>query len=276
MNTFPRGHEKARSHRALDLSFSTVSLVTVVLMLAMSHVGAHEKGRAQARAIIEKAIAAKGGKDHLARLQGWHIKYKETFHLADKQIVETGEGFEQFNGNQARYESPAGPTLILNGNQGWIKRTDGKVVTMTPRHVGDFEEYLQGKRGILMLLPLLTDQWQLTALGETADRGRGLDVVRIRWKDRWTATTFWDQKTHLLAKAEFVHKKLGITDDAQRTVSQRTMYFADYREISGIRCHTRVRTYTSDKLIAEAELTAIVLHEQLHPDLFAQPIPGPE
>jgi hypothetical protein len=146
---------------------------------------------------------------------------------------------------------------------------------MTPRHVGDFEEYLQGKRGMLLLLPLLSDEWHLSALGEREDRGHAMDVVQICWKDRWTATTYWDRKTHLLTKAEYVHKKLGVADDAQRKVSNRTMYFENYRDVSGLKCHTRVLTHSAGKLIAEAELTAIVLHEQLDADLFAQP-PAPQ
>jgi hypothetical protein len=224
-----------------------------------------------ARTIVEKAVVAKGARENLLRFPAWRFKYKETFRSGDKEIIETGEAIEQPGSRRARYESAGGPTVIIDGDQGWIQQIDGKVVVLDKAHLADFESYLKGKDGLFRVLPLLQEDWTLRHEGEKALDGKANDVVRVQWKDRWSALTYWDRATHLLTQAEYEHKRLIESDPKLRKTTKRKLMFGDYQAVGKITFHTKITTYIAERPAGEVNLSAIELLMTVPDHLVAAP-----
>jgi hypothetical protein len=231
--------------------------------------GAQEQDARKAREVITAAIAAKGGKERLLQLPAWHIKYRETFLRDGKKLVETGEAYEHLALGQARYETGPDDVIVVNGGAGWVKK-GARVTPLTAGQVADFQEYLKGKEAMLTLLPLLTDDWQVSFLGEKEVDGRAAFVVRITHK-KWTATTYWDRKSHLLLRAEYPHKRLIETDDAKRTATTRAAHFGDFKAFAGILFHTKLVAFSGDKQLGEVEFTTVEPLKQLPESVIAAP-----
>jgi hypothetical protein len=230
---------------------------------------AQDQDARKAREVITAAVAAKGGKERLLQLPAWHIKYRETFLRDGKNLVETGETYEHLARGQARYETGPDDFIVVNGSAGWVKK-GARVTPLTAGQIADFQEYLKGKEALLTLLPLLTDDWQVAFLGEKEVDGKAASVVKITHK-QWTATTYWDKKTHLLVRAEYPHKRLTEPDDARRTATTRAAYFGDFRAFAGIQFHTKLIAYAGDKQLGEVTFTAVEPLKQLPQSVIAAP-----
>src|SRR5262245_33736729 len=111
-------------------------------------------------------------------MPAWHMKYRETFLRDGNKIVESGDAYEHLPRGQARYETGPDDLIVVNGSEGWIKKGN-KVSVLTAGQIGDFQEYLKGKEAMLTLLPLLTDEWQVSFLGEKDLDGRAAVMLRI-------------------------------------------------------------------------------------------------
>jgi hypothetical protein len=247
-----------------------IMLMTVVLGCGLLSTEENDATAKRARAVIERAIEAKGGRTLLARFPAWHFKYRETFVKDGKETVEIGEAYECLARRQARYENDPDEILIVNGKEGWV-RAKGKVTSLTPGQVADFHEYLRGKEAMLALLPLLSDDWRLTYLGQTQVFGKDTDIVQIRTKDGWKARTYWDQQTHLLAKAEYPHKRLLEPVDKKRKASIRESAFGGYKRVLGVMFHTNIQAFSAGKRLGDVQLTRVEILETLPEGLFRKP-----
>jgi hypothetical protein len=229
----------------------------------------------KARLIIRQAITAKGGKERLERLQAWHIRYEERFFGDGKESKETGDAFEHLAKGRARYEVAPDHVTVVNGDRGWIKKGD-KVDAMPAGQLAGFQEYLKGKEAILTLLPLLTDEWQLASVGEKDIDGSPADAIHVMRKGGWTATTYWDKKTHLLVKAEYAHKRLDEPDEAKRKATIRVSVFKDHRPYAGLLFHTKVEAFSGGRRTGEVVFSAVEISERLSDALFGEPKARPK
>src|SRR5262249_48258123 len=246
-----------------------VAVLVVVGTALPAGLQAQQPEQQKAREIISAAIVAKGGKDRLQQFPAWHVKYRETFVRDGKKSVEVGELYEHLARGQARYQTGPDDFIILNGKQGWIK--NGKKVTaLTAGQIADFQEYLKGKEAMLAVLPLLTDEWQVAVRGGKDVDGHAAVAIRITRKD-WTATTYWDKKTHLLVCAEYPHKRLIEPDDAKRKATTRKARFTDYQAVEGILFHTKLLAFSGGKQSGEVEFTSVEMLKRLPDAAIARP-----
>lgn len=246
------------------------SIGTLLLASAVAG-GAYAQGpdARKAREVITAAIVAKGGRERLLRSPAWHIKYRETFLRNGKKTIEVGDAYEHLARGQARYQTGPDDLIVFDGRQGWIKKGN-KVTALTPGQVADFREYLKGKEAMLTLLPLLTDAWKVSYLGDKDVDGRPAAMLRIRHKT-WSATTYWDKKSHLLVRAEYPHKRLIEPDDARRKPSRREAHFSDFKTFEGILFHTKLGAFSGGKQMGEVEFTSIEPMKQLPESVIAAP-----
>jgi hypothetical protein len=242
--------------------------VLVLAFVLPSHAHAQQSGAPKAREVIEAAIAAKGGAERLRRFPAWHIEYRETFLRDGRESVETGDAYEHLARDQARYETAPDDFIVVNGTQGWVKR--GKQVTvLTAGQLADFREYFRGKEAMLTLLPLQTEEWQSAVIGDKEVDGRMSVMLRITRK-RWIATLYLDKQTHLLAAAEYPHKRLIEVDDSKRA-SIREARFRDYQAFDGIQFHTKLLSFSKGKPLGQVKLTGIKLMKQLPDSVLIAP-----
>lgn len=242
---------------------------SVLLSAAIANVAPAQDIDVKAKEIIAAAIAAKGGKERLLQLPAWHIKYRETFLRDGKEMVEVGDAYENLSRNQARYETAPDDFILVNGKEGWVKKGD-KVTSLTTGQLADFHEYFSGKLAMLTLLPLQAEDWRSSVVGEKDIDGRATVMVRVERK-KWTGTLYIDKKTHLLAAAEYPHKRLIEIDDSKRVASNREAHFSDYKAVEGIQFHTRLVSFAKGKELGKVDFTAIKLMKQLPDSVLVAP-----
>jgi hypothetical protein len=245
---------------------------TIGLLLGLavaSRVLAQMPDEQKVRDFLTAAITAKGGSDRLRQLPAWHIKYRETFLRDGTKTTETGEAYEYLAHGQARYQTAPDDFIVVNGKQGWIKK-GAKVTALTAGQLADFQEYFKGKEAMLTVLPLLTQEWQVSLLGEKEVAGRTAVILRIARKS-WTATTYWDKQTHLLIGAEYPHKRLIEPDDAKRTSTPRESRYRDYKAFEGIQFPQKLLAFSRGKPSGEVDYIAIAPLKQLPEGILVAP-----
>lgn len=237
----------------------------VVLLFASLLVGARSESLAgdqeDARGIVARAIRAAGGEDTLARYRARTWKEKAVYHGAgadeqyeasysaewpDKIKVEIGEF-----------------TLVVNGDKGWVK-TQGDTREMTREEMQEHREGIYSL-WVLSLVPLGSEEFTLSVLGEAKVGGRPTDGVKVSREGHLDVNMYFDRDTGLLAMSETRFKEARSGKD----VTQETA-FGGYKDVSGIKSPTEVSIKRDGKRVVEAriELTHV---ERLDERVFAKP-----
>ena len=199
-------------------------MTAVALVLAASSL-ARADDKADARAVIDKAIKAMGGADKLAPVQAVTFKAKGKVHGMGDGIDYTGEWAIQppdkirmqmdFDANGMKFTF----LLIFDGKQGWMQ-INGQTMAMDADAVAEAKEDLYAGR-VDTLVPLVTDKgFELSPVGEAKVGDQAAVGVRVSHKGHRDINLFFDKKTGLLVKSERTIKDqmLGGKERLQETL----------------------------------------------------------
>jgi hypothetical protein len=200
------------------------------LLLSPGHRAA---AQTEARAIIEKAIAAQGGMDKLALPLAVQTRIKGTMVAPapiSGDIVIEGDLFTQPKGPQKfslRVET-LGQKIELShvstGDRGW-KSLNGAVSDLDAAELEEDRISMHVDR-VTALVPLLADKgFTLTALGESKVNNQPALGVKVELKGQPEVRLFFDKQSGLLVKTEHQGK-----DPATGKQVLQEEYFSDYRE----------------------------------------------
>ena len=203
------------------------SVVVGVLVLGLAdRVQGQE---AEARALIDKAIEARGGLAKLSREGASHSKVKGTFHRDGYTF--TGETFSE-SGKRLRIvlrgvgkDGLATILLVYNGDKGWSSYNgdtrDLDHAALERHHQASYADRVCG------LVTLVKDKgYKLFPLGESAIKGKPALGVRVVSAGKPDMLLYFDKQTGLLVKSSNRVMDLNL----QREVTQAFYYF-DYRVI---------------------------------------------
>src|SRR5262245_38110155 len=98
--------------------------------------------QAEPRAIIDKAIAAAGGREKLTKFTAQTWKEKGTYYGMGQGLPYTGRYAMQMP-NKFRMEIENVFTLVVDGDKGWIK-SQGNTQDMTKEQLATQQEHLYG------------------------------------------------------------------------------------------------------------------------------------
>jgi hypothetical protein len=250
------------------MRFSAIVLTTTVMFLTS---GRAADDATDAKAIIEKAIKAKGGK------------------LQDKAVAETwkdkgtfkGGGIEmQFTGDWA-FQGPDKYRFKLNADFMGMKIDFLVVVNGEKAWASGFgqEEEIAGEKlehtinevhqlNVMSLQPLLNDKaFKLSVEGDKKVGGKDTKVVKVTREKRPAVTLYFDKETGLLAKSDMMVK-----DEFQgwKEVLDEN-YYEDYKDVDGRKVFTKLRVVRDGKTMIEGTLSDQKVHEKLDPKLFEKP-----
>lgn len=234
-----------------------------VLLVANSPLFCLADDQADARAVIDKAIAAVGGKAKLAKFKArtwtetgtYYFEGNSTFHVLS--CVAQGPG-------QYRFEDPnSKQTMILNGDKGWTIRPNG-TREMSP---GQFGDYLgrHFARFISYRLSVQDKDFTLSPFGELKIDNRDAIGIRVSHKVHPDITLLFDKQTGLLVKSERTS-----VFPAGKEVNWEE-FFADYREVDGVKVPFKIVRKRDGKVDWESEISELKLLEKLDDSVFAQP-----
>jgi hypothetical protein len=246
-----------------------VVFLSVILISAFA-VQAGTADEKEARAIVDKAFRAMGGKEKLAAIRaatwtakgkfhgfGAGVDFQGTFAVQGTDKGRTELKFE-FMGQKFVMIS------VINGDKGWVKSNDmlvelDKKTVLTQKEHAYFIE-------LASLTPLARDEKDLTlsALGEAKVENAEVLVVKVSRKDVPDVQLFFDKKTSLPIKAEWE----SLIDNKEQLFEIR---LDDYIEVKGVKVAMKVVLKHNGKLFQDSELSDFAIVDRLDDKTLEKP-----
>jgi hypothetical protein len=234
----------------------------------------------EARALLDRAIKAMGGKDKLTRYQAatWKGKGKVHAHgdlgVGDLAADWSVQGLDKYRWvGEATFLLPCSfelkrPfNLVLNRDKAWIKEGPAETQDLTelPEAVAFLRADLCVVRLAEMLVPLAGKEYRLSPLGELKIGSKDAVGIKAICKGQPDIDLFFDKKTHLP-----LHSEVRVKESASEEVLY-SFYYGAYREIQGVKHFTTLELRRDNKPFVELELADVHLHERLGDETFDKP-----
>jgi hypothetical protein len=244
--------------------------VAVLFFSALAFVRSGEDS--DLRALIAKAIKAKGAEGNEAKYKGLTMKGAGTFYGLGEGIAYTGE-WAMKGDKHVRHtleikvmDQTLTITQVVSGAKGWMKFND-EVKDMPADELDEEREEMYAK-WVSSLAPLKNKAFKLAALGEVRIDDKPAVGVRVSHKGRRDVNLYIDAATFLVVKNE--HQVKDVKGGANKEMSQET-FFADFKEFTGTKYPTKVTVKRDGKLFVEATISDIRPVETVDDALFAKP-----
>jgi len=245
-------------------------MAVVLALTAGSSARADDK--TDTRAVINKAIQARGGEDKLSKIKLVNFKGKGKFYGMGDAIDYTGEWNIQPPDKfrvQINFEVNAMKItflIVMDGKKGWRKINDD-TMEMNEDEVAEIKEDLHAAR-VEALVPLIKDKgFELSPLGEAKVDDHADVGVRVAHKGHRDINLFFDKKTGLVLKSERTVKDhmMGGKERMQETLH------SDYKDIGGVQHPMKVVIKRDGEKYVESEITDFEPKDQTDDSVFVKP-----
>jgi hypothetical protein len=237
------------------------------LAAALLSSGARADEAADPRAVVEKAIQAKGGAAAIDKYPGQTITAQGKFYGAGEAVSFTAHGRVRYP-DRSRMEINA-PGLqfvqVVAGAKGWVSAS-GVTQDMTKKQLAEAKEDLYANQ-LTQLTPLLAAGCKLSSLGAVKVDGKPAVGVKVQQKGHRDVRLFFDKDSGLLVKME--RRATDFLNREEPYAYEAT--FGDYKKIDGVQVPYKLTIRRDGKLYAEYENTEVKLAEKLDDKLFAKP-----
>lgn len=247
------------------------ALGIVVALLAAVGV-ARSDGDSDLRAVIAKAIKARGPAASEAKYMGLEMKGTGTYYGLGEGIPFTGDWHIKGK-SKTRYsleikvmDQTLTITQVLNGDKGWKKIND----TAMPLEGAELaeEKAEQFAKWVTTLTPLKDKAFKLAALGEVKIGDRAATGIRVSHAGQRDVNLFIDNANHLLVKTEHQVKDAKGGNDTEMAQES---YYSTFKEANGFKFPTKIEIKRDGKRYVEAEINDYLPLENVDDSLFAQP-----
>lgn len=224
------------------------------------------------RAVIAKAIKAKGPDAGQAKFKGLEMKGSGTFYGLGEGIPFTGEWL--FDG-QSKYrwtlqikvmDQALTIMHVINGDKGWQKINDA-VMPLPEAELAEEKAELYAK-WVSSLVPLKDKAFKLATVGEVKVGDRPATGIRVSHAGKRDINLYFDNANHQLVKTEFQVKDAKGGGDTE--MSQET-YYSKFKKVDGIQFATKVTIKRDGKQYVDVEMSEVRPVENVDESLFAQP-----
>jgi len=245
--------------------------LTVPLLVALFAGTSSIAHAAEALDIVRQAIKAGGGKQKLAKykaavltgtgtaeIQNLKVQFSALWSVAypDKYRMEV-DG--RVNGN------PFEVTQIVNGQKGWLKLANGRVLEMNENQQKALDIQMQADY-TARLVPLLdTKAYTVTLAGELVIDKQKAVGVNVTHKDGLDVNLYFDAESHLLLKQEYPSK-----DETGKDILQ-SVYYRKHKTVQGVSVPTQVEIQRDGKTFVKITFSQVELRESLDKNLFQKP-----
>ena len=222
------------------------------------------------KAILEKAIKARGGAEALTKNPALTAKYKGRFHEAGRAIEYTETTMTQPGCFRSELTLTVGQKEftfvdVLNGDKGWASR-QGKTQELSKEEVGRLRRLLSTGK-LQRLVDLRDKEYQLSHVGEIKVDGRPAVGVLVEREGERPVNLYFDKESWLLVKVEFrAHGPMG---EKQEVLVE--VYPRDYKKVGDILVAHKTDIHRDGKLYQEKELVEYAPAEKLDDANFAKP-----
>lgn len=238
-------------------------MTSVLLLLALG-----QPASPTPQAVLDRAIAAHGGRDKLAAVRADKVKLKGTILVGSAMLPFTNEMTLQLPGqfkSVVRLDTGSATRTVvhlLDGDRASL------LVDNQPQpaaQLAQLQQTLQLEKA-MRLVPLLTDPgYTLTSLPDVRYNKLVYHGVRVQKPGAADLKLYFDQATGLLVKTE-----VRLPGTAGAEVVQEA-YYGDYRDHGGYVRPGKIIVYRDGKKVMDAELVEARRFDRLDPTEFSRP-----
>jgi hypothetical protein len=247
-------------------------IVTVLAILGLLCVTpGWASAQEDARLVIEKAVAAHGGKDRIGKIKAVHTRTRGTLFIAGGESPFTAETLAQLPGQiknsldcevQGKKQSLV---QVVNGDKVYLT-VNGEAQALGAKVLAELKE-LQYAERVNTLLPLLEERgFELTLLREGQINGQPVQGVKVASQAHRDVVLYFDKATNLLVKAE----RKTLDPATQREIVQEE-YYGDYKDVDGLKRPVKITVARDGKKYMQAEVVEIRYLDKLDDKVFSQP-----
>ncbi|MFO0877148.1 MAG: hypothetical protein U0840_07210 [Gemmataceae bacterium] len=240
-------------------------------VLVLAACGLAEDASKTARTTLDRAIQQMGGSKLLApkALSGTSQGSVTT---SDNKIKVANEWTVQ-GMNQMRWvtqvslnDNPSKITLVLNGDQGWIKAGDGNTNDVDKKQLKVFLQLFAALRLAETLVPLKNKEWKLSSLGELKIGEAQAVGIKVTRKDYPDIDLYFDKATSLPIQVDM----RILEPDAGMDVPY-SARFSAYKKVDGRQYFTRLVVLRDDKEVIDMTRSDFKPAEKVEDETFAKP-----
>lgn len=238
------------------------------LLTLTSHAAADDA--AQARALIDKAIKAKGLKPDAPEMaESWKDTGKMS--AAGMNIDYVADWtFQPPNKYRFVMEAklqgqPIKMLVVLNGTEAW-ESANGPAQAIADKKLASMKDEVYSL-WVTSLLPLRDPAFKLGLLPEGQVDGKPVQGVKVSRDGQRDVGLFFDRETGLLAKCDTT-----VMDEFQnwKEVKDEAI-FSDYKDVNGVKCFMKMKIIRDGKPMIETIFSDQKRMDKADPKLFEKP-----
>jgi hypothetical protein len=246
-------------------------VATLALMTARPGLPARADEQADIKAVLAKAIKAKGGEEKLKKGKAMTLKFKGKYYREGNALPYTAEiSFQLPNQSKTVINGEINGmaytiVVVVNKDKGW-RKINSDTVAVDKNEVTEEKErmYARSLQGLVMLKD---KAFKLSPVGDVKVGKHDAVGIKVASKGHRDVNLFFDKKTGLLIKSETMVKKEG----SDMEVSQEVV-FQDYKETDGIMHAMKLRIKQDGKEYVDVdETTEVKVEEKLDDSVFDKP-----
>jgi hypothetical protein len=250
--------------------FTAPGLCVALLLWPAGTPAAPRPGQDEARAMIDKAIEARGGAAAIERYKAVTAKFSATYYRNETEWKTTGTAYElAFEQSRVDWEmqSPdqnAYVVQVFDRDKGWVSM-NGTLSDMTKDEVAEFREVLYAS-AVADLHGLTGPGFQLTPLGTSKVGDKTVVGVRVSSKGHRDISLYFDKGSGLLLKKTLRRKEAGAAAEFTEE-----MLYGDYRNVSGLMFPFHVSETRDGKTSFVGDWSEITVAEKLRDGILTKP-----
>ena len=225
-------------------------------LVAATFFGASVSADDDAKAIVEKAIQAKGGTGKSVAVT-W--KGAGKFYGMGEGIDYTGT-WSQHHPDKFRMEINGAFTIVVNGEKGWINAME-----MTKEQLTEQREALHGS-WVMNLYPLTDKAFTLALIGASKVDGKDAVGVKVSHKGRRDVSLYFDKKTFMVLKSEQTVKD----DNTGKEVTQESIV-KEYMKVGDVQVPSKMLVNRDGKIFVDGSMSDYKISDKLPDGTFEKP-----
>lgn len=213
----------------------------------------------EAKALLEKAIAAQGGFDKLASLRDTYIKVRGSIFQGGQEIKVEAEVWIKLPNKLRQSIKFAGgqSTVIYNGVQGWVQ-SGSRTHDLPAQSLTDLREAIEFDN-LLVLWNIAREGYRFELTGKDQVEGKEVQILRVTNEQGKTADFYFEK---------FVPLKI-VTQTAEG--KQKEVLLSDYRQLEGFWLPFVQKTLEDKELTDSFELLEFKFNTGITDDQFEKP-----
>jgi zinc protease len=215
----------------------------------------------EAKALLEKALAAQGGFERLAQLRDTYVKVRGSIFQGGQEFKVEGEVWIKLPNKLRQTVKFAGgqSTVIYNGAQGWVE-SGGRMRDLPAQSLAEIRESIE-LDALLSLWNIARAEYKFAIVGTAQVDGQETQILRMTNEQGKSADFYFDLK-------RFVPLKI-VTQTAEGKSKEQLL--SDYRQVEGFWVPFALKTLEDKELTDSFEVLEFTVNTGVGDEQFEKP-----